>query len=206
MEEIRLAGKKIVLSKCKLLKSSKPDENWLEDWMPMGGEWSYKDGFLYGKENGNKGGLLFSKVPYTQDVLMEFDISTVLPATRDVNAVFCASWNEETDYLKQAYVCGLNGWWENKAGIESFAKGGFCCLTNSYKYEPGKEVHMIVGQIHGHCFMVVDGQLVMEYIDPTPILGGHVGFSPYCTLLKIHNIEIKEIYWETFKQKYTPEF
>jgi len=206
MNEIRLAGKRILLDKCKVLKHSKPNEDFLKDWTPKAGEWSYKDGCLIGKETGNKGGIMFSKDYFEGNVLLEFDVSTELPATRDVNAVFCAKWDDKIDYLGESYVCGLNGWWEDKAGIESNTPGGFCCLTNAYRYEPGKQIHFICGQIDGHCFMVIDGKLVMEYKDPTPIKGGYVGFSPYCTILKIKNIYIKEIYWEEFHQTYIPEF
>lgn len=65
---------------------------------------------------------------------------------------------------------------------------------------------MTAGAIDGHNFMVVDGKFVTELIDPSPIKGGHVGFSPYCTILKIKDIEIREIYWEKQKQHYDPEF
>lgn len=208
MKEIRLAWKKIVLDKCPVLKSSIPDEKWLDDWAPMSGEWSYRDGCLIGVETGNKGGILFSRERYPGNVLMEFTASTVLPATRDVNAVFCADWDEKTDYLGVSYVCGLNGWWENKAGIEKNLPegGGFMALTNAYRYRPGTEVRMIVGAVDGHTFMTVDDKLVMEYLDPQPIRGGHIGFSAYCTILKISDIKIREIYWEPFEQSYEPEF
>lgn len=206
MNEIRLAGKRIFIDKCPILKHSAPDENWQKDWMVMAGEWSFKDGYLVGIERGNKGGILFSKEYYNKNVLMEFTVSTILPATRDVNAVFCAKWDKETDYLGESYVCGLNGWWEDKAGIENNADDGFRALTGAYKYTPGKEIRMVVGAIDGHTFMVVDGDLIMEYRDPTPIKGGHIGFSPYCTMLKIKDITIREIVWETFKQHYKPEF
>jgi len=116
--EIRLMGKRIILENCPVLKHSAPDENWLDDWTPMNGQWHYEDGYIIGEERGNLGGILFSKEFYDKDVLMEYKVSTVLPATRDVNAVFCAKWDEKTDYLGESYVCGLNGWWENKAGIE----------------------------------------------------------------------------------------
>jgi len=39
-----------------------------------------------------------------------------------------------------------------------------------------------------------------------PISGGHLGFSAYCTMLKIKEIEVRKIYYEEFIQKYDPEF
>ena len=65
---------------------------------------------------------------------------------------------------------------------------------------------MTCGSINGHCFMVVDDVLVTELIDIDPIVGGHVGFSAYCTRLRITDIEVREIVWEPFKQVYEPEF
>lgn len=206
MKEIKLLGKKIIVEKSKLLLHYDPDENWKEHFQVMAGEWKCENGYLIGIERGNKGGILFTKQSFDKDVMMTFTASTVLPATRDVNAVFCAKWDKETDYLGESYVCGLNGWYEDKAGMESNTEGGFRALTNSYRYEPGKEIRMTVGSIQGHTFMVVDDELVIEYVDNKPILGGHFGFSPYCTILKIKDIDIREIYWDQFKQSYVPEF
>ncbi len=206
MKDIILMGKKIFFDKSKLILKSCPDENWQKDWMPMGGEWKCENGYLIGKETGNKGGILFTREHFHKNVMMTFTIGTVLPATRDVNAVFCAHWDKETDYLGVSYVCGLNGWYNHKSGIESNSPGGFCALTSSYDYTPGSEVRMTVGSYNGHTFMVVNDELVMEYIDPTPILDGHLGFSPYCTMLKIKDIEIREIYCEPYPQTYEPEF
>ena len=135
-------------------------------------------------------------------------VSTVLPATRDLNAVFCAKWDESTDYLGDSYVCGVNGWYEHKSGLERNAGYGsnLYSTTSSYKYVPGKELRMTCGAIDGHSFMVVDDELVAEMIDPQPIRDGHVGFSAYCTKLRIKDIQIHEIVWEDFPQTYDPEF
>lgn len=65
---------------------------------------------------------------------------------------------------------------------------------------------MTAGAIDGHTFMVVDDVLVSELIDPMPIFGGHLGFSAYCTKLRIKDIEVRKIYHEKFIQKYEPEF
>ena len=49
--------------------------------------------------------------------------------------------------------------------------------------------------------------LIQELIDNMdPIVGGHVGFSPYSTVLKIKDIEVREICWEERIQSYDPEF
>ena len=209
MDNILLLGKEILMDESKVLLRYSPGEDWLEHWMPMNGNWDCHDGYIWGTEPGNFGGILFSRERFPQDVMFSFTIGAELPATRDLNAVFCANWNEKTDYLGLSYVCGLNGWYENKSGIEKNAEDASVPLnatTTLYRYTPGTEVRMTAGSIDGHCFMIVDGQLITELIDPEPIRGGHVGFSAYCTKLKIKDIEIREIVWRPRKQLYDPEF
>ena len=214
MKDILLLGKKIIADKSPVIFEYKPSDDWQNFWDVMTGEWYHENGYLIGSEPGNFGGILMSKERYEDDVMFSFTIGTVLPATRDVNAVFCANWNETHDYLGLSYVCGLNGWYEDKSGIEknlvcSKENGDERALystTAAYRYQPGTEVRMTAGSINGHTFMVVDDVLVTELIDPEPISGGHVGFSAYCTKLKIKDIEVRKIYWEEFIQTYKPEF
>ncbi|MBQ7643142.1 MAG: hypothetical protein IJS67_04495, partial [Clostridia bacterium] len=150
MKEIHLAGKKIDLEGSKVLLSYRPDENWQNYFEVKSGDWFYRDGELIGVENGNKGGILFTKQYFDKDVLLKFRGRTLLPATRDLNAVWAARWDDKTDYLGESYVCGLNGWWENKAGIERNKDDGIKALTNAYKYTAGKTVEMICGSVNGH--------------------------------------------------------
>ena len=206
MKEIHLVGKKVLFDKSPVVFSYQPDENWRDYFDPKSGYWYYKDGAIIGEETGNKGGILFTKDYFKKDVMLCFTVSTVLPATRDLNAVWAAHWDDATDYLGSSYVCGLNGWWENKAGIERNRGNGLYSTTSLFKYTPGTPVRMVCGSIDGHCFMVVDDVLVTELIDPNPISGGHAGFSAYCTKLRITDIEVREIVWEEFYQKYDPEF
>jgi len=204
MNEIHLIGKKLLVDKCPILMDCQPDENWQKYWQVMGGEWKEEDGWLIGAEKGNLGGILFSRESYDCDVVFSFTMKTVLPATRDLNALFCAHW--ENGYLGNAYVVGLNGWWEHKSGIERSPETGLRSLTGAYHYTPGTEVRMTTGIIKGHSFLCVDDEIVAELIDPNYISGGHVGFSPYCTKLAIKDIQVRRAVWEEFIQSYEPEF
>ncbi len=209
MQDIKLLGKKVVWNKSPVLLKYSPGEDWKDYWDIKSGNWSCEGGYLIGDEPGNFGGILFSKKYYEEDVMMSFTVKAALPATRDLNAVFCAHWDDATDYLGTSYVCGLNGWYEHKSGIERNEVGCESALystTSLYKYVPGSEVRMTLGAINGHSFMVVDDVLITELIDPNPIKGGHVGFSAYCTKLMIKDIEIRKIGWEEFLQKYDPEY
>ena len=208
MKNIHLLGKKILFNESPVLFSYQPGDDWEQYWVPKSGHWSCEGGYLIGNEPGNFGGILFSRERFEEDVMFSFTIGADLPATRDLNAVFCANWDDTTDYLGDSYVCGLNGWYEHKSGIERNIGYGsnLYATTSAYQYIPGTEVRMTAGSIGGHTFMVVDDVLIAELIAPQPITGGHVGFSAYCTKLKIKDIEIRRIQWSEFPQEYTPEF
>jgi hypothetical protein len=205
-KEILLIGKKIITDKSPVVFSYEPDENWREYFDDKLGEWTCEDGYLVGKEPRNAGGILLSKARYDKDVMLSFTVASVLPATRDLNAVYCTTWDDEVNYLKKSYVSGLNGWYEDKSGIERFPEEELRALTPLYHYEPGTEVRITTGAINGHNFLIADDVLIQELIDGDPIVGGHVGFSPYSTVLKIKDIEVREIYWEERIQVYEPEF
>jgi len=210
MKDIKLLKKKIIVDKSPVIFRYNPDENWKDYWLVKTGHWKQEAGWLIGEEPGNFGGILFTRERFDKNVMFSFTMGAVLPATRDLNAVFCANWDEDKDKLGESYICGLNGWYEHKSGIErQIGYGSNSTLyttTSSYQYVPGTTVRMTVGAIDGHTFMVVDDVLVSELIDPNPIKGGHLGFSAYCTKLKIQDIEVREIYWEDFPQLYDPEF
>ena len=206
MKDILLLGKKILVDDSEIVFQYHGESNFQDFFNPKLGTWNYKDGFLIGTELENRGGILLTKQKFDFDIMMTVKISTVLPATRDLNAVWCTEWNDEINYLGNSYVCGLNGWYENKSGIERCGDNEFYSSTTLYNYNPGEEVELICGSIDGHCFMIVDGVLVSEYKDNFPLKGGYAGISPYCTSLKISDIVIRKIKWEKRKQRYVPEF
>ena len=207
MNEIKLFQKKIIIDKSPVIMKYDKDDNWLDLFDACCGEWSFDGEWIVGKERGNRSADLFTKEYFEDNVMMTCTIKTGLPATRDVNAVFCARWDEEKNDEGPGYLAGLNGWWEHKAGIEKYGSNDFMVsLSPTYQYEPGKEIKMTVGAVNGHCFMVVDGELISELLDPNPLIGGHVGFAAYCTVLMIKDVEVRKIYWEKFEQSYEPEF
>lgn len=206
MENLLLLGKSILFDASPVLLHSLPDENWTEIWQPKGGQWYFENGWLHGLERNNRGGILLSKQSFDQDVMLCFTAASVLPATRDLNGLYCAQWDEQADYLRSGYIAGLNGWYDGKSGIESFPENGLNATTPLYRYEPGSEVRICMGSVDGHNFLSVDGTLIAELIDPHPYRTGHVGFSPYCTHFKIRDIEVLKIVWEKRIQSYEPEF
>ncbi len=207
MKDFILMDRLVSPTRSKLLLHYDPSEtDWLDYWTPKSGNWDCKGGWLIGNEPDNKGGILFSKKEYPADILFSFTMKTELPATRDLNATYCAQWNDKTDYIGESYVCGLNGWYEGKSGIERLRSNEVKALTGLYKYEPGTEVRMTCGVVSGRNFLFVDDDLIIELGDPNPLQGGFVGFSAYCTKLLIKDIDIYEPYFEKISQRYEPEF
>ena len=209
MNEIHLWGKKVLVDKSPIIMKYTPGEDWLEHWEPLRGEWKCEDGYLIGAERESTAALIVSRRDFGSDILFSFTIQAVPPATRDLNAMFYTQVNEERNWIGESYVCGLNGWYEHRSGIERDEADGSVSLYTStalYKYVSGTEVRMDVGCINGHSFMMVDGEMITELQDPHPLKPGKVGFSAYCTMLKIKDIEVRELYWEDFPQSYEPEF
>lgn len=205
--EILLLNKKILTDSSPVLLSYKPDDNFRRLFDVKGGKWHHEDGWLIGSEPENKGGILLSKQYFEKDVMLSFTVASVLPATRDLNAIYCVKWDDEINYLKKGYISGLNGWYDGKSGIERFPEDELRILTPLYKYVPGTQVRITTGSVKGHSFLMVDGELILEMVDNMdPMTGGHVGFSPYSTVLRIKDIEVREIVWEERVQSYTPEF
>lgn len=204
-KELLLLGKKINVDECEIVFTYQGEENWQDFFDVKAGNWRCENGYLIGKELENKGGILYTKMSFPYDIMMTFKISSILPATRDLNAVWCSNWNKKTDYLGDSYVCGLNGWYDGLSGIERSGENGFYTSTSLYKYIPGTEVEITCGSVNGHCFMIVDDVLVTELFDNHPLTGGFAGFSPYCTELKIRDVVIRKIKYEERVQKYYPE-
>ena len=210
--DLLLLGKQIIFDESEVLfdftasKLTKQHQK-LEDYFKvMAGKW-YLDGeYLIGEEPKNQGGIIYTNTPFEGNILVTAYLKTMLPATRDVNAVWHSKWDETTDYLGDSYVCGLNGWYEGKVGLERCGENGFYASTSLYNYKPGELVKMQFGSINNHIFLFVDDKLIMEMHDPTPLTNGYVGISPYCTVLMVKSLEVRKIKYIERTQKYEPEF
>ena len=61
MENILLLGKQIIMDESKVLLQYSPGEDWQDYFMPMNGHWDFHDGYIWGTEPGNFGGILLSR-------------------------------------------------------------------------------------------------------------------------------------------------
>ncbi len=155
-----------------------------------------------------------TKKNYTGDLLIEFDATTVAPATRDINITWHGSWNENTNTRDMGYVMGINGFWEGRIGFEKSPSYDLIVLTELFQFEPGMVYHISVGSFAlptgaVRVFMAIDDVVALEITDPAPIdisKYGFVGFEAFCTRVKYKNLRIMRLSLTDDYKTYTPEF
>ena len=125
-QEILLLNKRIFVDRSPVLLDYRPDEDWQKVWDAKGGKWYCEKGWLIGAEPDNKGGILLSKQKFEKDVMFSFTMASVLPATRDLNAVYCVTWDDEINYLKKGYsvsqTCDACGFEDLSYFVQLFKK------------------------------------------------------------------------------------
>ncbi len=184
-------------------------EEFSKDWTVHHSNWKVEDGWLIGENPGNWPGMAILKQDFPGNVLIEFEAQTILPSSHDINVMWNGEWLPETDQRGIAYVAGLQGWWTGKVGIEKSNDYKFMVGTPLFNFEPGKLYKIQAGSIDGQCFILADGKLLLEAMDPNPIDNQKytkVGFEAYCSKIRIRNIKIMQIYWEPVDMKYEVDF
>lgn len=184
-------------------------EEFAENWTVHHSEWKVEGDWLVGENRGNWPGMAIPKQDFPGNVLVEFEAQTILPSSHDINVMWNGEWLAETDQRGIAYVAGLQGWWTGKVGIEKSNDYKFMVGTPLFDFVPGKVYKIQAGSIDGHCFILANGRLLLEAMDPEPIdteKYTKVGFEAYCSKIKIRNIIIRQIHWEPVEMKYEPEF
>lgn len=210
MNTILLMKKRILLDSSKILYGKPVSEkSFREEWTIHHSKWEVKDGWLEGENPGNWPGMTVLKQDFPGNVLVEFEAQTILPSSHDINVMWNGEWLPKTDQRGLAYVAGLQGWWTGKVGIEKSNEYKFMLGTPLYNFEPGKIYKIQAGSIDGHCFILADGKLLLEGMDPNPIDNQKytkVGFEAYCSKIRIRNIVIRQISWEAVDMKYEVDF
>lgn len=207
---LRIMKKEIDLNNSKIL-FDKPftKENLDKDWKIYSGEWWLEEEWLTGKNPGNFPGMIILKEEYRGNVLVDFEARTVAPSTHDINFMWNGSWDEEKNQRDMAYVAGLQGWWEGKVGIEKSPEYKLNAGTPLFDFIPGRIYHIQGGSIDGHCFIFVDGKLLLEVTDPDPIDSkkyAKVGFEAYSSMIQVRKVQIRSINWKALNVGYDPEF
>jgi hypothetical protein len=209
-DTLLLMKKKILLGKSEILYNRPVSaESLAREWTIHHSEWGADGEWLTGSNRGNWPGMAVLKQDFPGNVLVEFEAQTLLPSSHDINVMWNGEWLKDGDRRGLAYVAGLQGWWTGKVGIEKSDKYEFMVGTPLLDFVPGKLYKIQAGSINGHCFIFADNQLLLEAMDPDPI--DHqkytkIGFEAYCSMIRIKNIVIRQIYWEEVEMKYEPEF
>jgi hypothetical protein len=208
---LRIIGKEIDLEQSPILYSEPVSAAMLgRDWKIRSGEWWVDGDWINGLNPHNNPGMIVSHGDFKGNVLVEFEARTVLPSTHDINFMWNGSWDERADCRDVAYVFGLEGWWEGKVGFEKSPEYKLVAGTPLFDFAPGRIYRLQGGSIDGHCFLFVDGQLVLEITDPNPIDSARyakVGFEAYASHIQIRNIQIRSLTsWQTLAKQYAPEF
>jgi hypothetical protein len=210
MNTISLMKKRILLDSSKVLYDQPvTQDSFATLWTVHHSKWAVKDGWLEGENPGNWPGMAVLKQDFPGNVLVEFEAQTILPSSHDINVMWNGEWLPETDQRGIAYVAGLQGWWTGKVGIEKSNDYKFMVGTPLYNFEPGKIYKIQAGSIDGHCFILADGKLLLEAMDPNPIdtqKYTKIGFEAYCSKIRVRNIKIRQIFWEAVDMKYEVDF
>lgn len=206
---LRIMEQEIDLAQSPVIAHGPQDAAALErDWEYQNGVWTVTDGWVCGKHTENSGGILYSRQHYPGNVLLEFEGRTVLPCQNDLNFTWCAAgWDTARNDAGESYIGGLAGWWDGKAGIERYPSCLPRAATPLFPFVGGRLYYIQAGSIDGHCFLFVDGALVLEMFDPHPITQyGKVGLGAYASQIQARNFRVRQIVSRPFSQSYTPLF
>ena len=210
LSEIQLMKKRIVIKDCRELFRKdifQPGDTGIFTFHDS--EWQIEDGWLVGINRGNHPGMAILRQSFPGNVLVEFEAMTIPPSTHDINVMWNGDWIDSIDQRGTAYVAGLEGWWNGKVGIERSPEYKLMLGTPLFDFAPGILYKIHAGSIDGHCFILADGKLLLEGMDPDPI--DHqkftkVGFEAYASQIKLRNVVIRQISWEPVTMKYEQEF
>ena len=205
-----LLGKRIDPENMEVLYSEPfTEESVKRDFDVRGGQWWVQDGWLTGKNPHNAPGMIISRAEYRHDVLLEFRARTVLPSTHDIDVMWNGSWDFASNTRGVAYVAGIQGWWDGKVGFEKSPDYVLNAATSLLPFEPGRVYRVQCGSVSGHVFIVIDGQLSLEVIDPSPIDAtrhGLIGFEAYASHIQFTDLKVKRASFTPLKKAYAPEF
>ena len=206
---LKIMKKQIDVERSPVLLQEEFTEDFLDRWTIHGGKWWVDDGWLTGKNPDNSAGMIIARADYPGNILLDFQARVVLPSTHDIDVMWNGSWDEPTGKRGQAYIMGIEGWWEGKVGFERAPDYKLTACTPLFDFTPDATYHVQCGGIDGHCFIFVDGKLLLEVTDPDPIdaqVYTKIGFEAYCSFVQIRDLTVRSIYWEPRDQEYLPEF
>jgi hypothetical protein len=170
--------------------------------------WTVEDGWLTGHNPDESAGMAILKKDFPGNVLLHFLARTVKPSTHDINFMWNGEWDSVLNSCGNAYIGSLCGWYSVRAGIEKSPGYKFRATSSNKCFEPFKQYEVFAGSIDGNCFIVADGELLLEVEDPEPLDNkkySKVAFTAWSSHIQVRNIVIRQVAWKPVSRRYFPE-
>lgn len=203
---LKLLNKEIDLIKSRILfKTIVTPDNFDDHFITYNSKWTVEDGWITGRNPNETAGMAILKHDFPGNILLDFEASTILPSTHDINFMWNGEWSDKLNSCRNAYVGSICGWYDNRIGIEKSPEYKLIATTPNHNFEPGRTYRVQAGSINGNCFIFIDGKLAIELNDPDPldsIRYTKVAFTTWSSCLRIGNIVIRKIEWQPLIMKY----
>jgi hypothetical protein len=207
---LKLLNKEIDLVKSKILfNTTITPDNFADHFLTHNSKWSVEEGWITGRNPDESAGMAILKHDFPGNILLDFEASTILPSTHDINFMWNGEWSNSLNSCGNAYVGSICGWYGRRIGIERSPDYKLIGTTPNYNFEPGRIYRIQAGSIDGNCFIFIDSKLAIELNDPDPLDTGKftkVAFTAWSSHIRIRNIVIRQIEWRQIISNYTPEF
>jgi hypothetical protein len=210
LDNLQLINNEIDVNRSKILFNNVISrENFNDNFITYNSKWTVEDGWITGHNPDESAGMAIMKQDFPGNILLDFEASTILPSTHDINFMWNGEWSDILNSCGNAYVGSICGWYGGRVGIEKSPQYKLIATTPNSNFIPGRSYRIQAGSIDGNCFIFIDGKLAIELNDPDPLDSTRytkVAFTAWTSWIKIKNIVIRQISWNTLNRKYIPEF
>ena len=207
---LQLINKEIDPDKSRILfNTTITPDNFPDHFITHNSKWSVEEGWITGSNPDETAGMAILKHDFPGNILLDFEASSILPSTHDINFMWNGEWSESINSCGNAYVGSICGWYGRRVGIERSPGYKLIATAPNHGFEPGRVYRVQAGSIDGNCFIFIDGKLAIELNDPDPLDTGmytKVAFTAWSSRIRIRNIVIRQIEWRQLISNYAPEF
>jgi hypothetical protein len=200
-----LLGKRILYKQSEIVYNDLLEAGGINKWNVYHSKWHYTNHELTGCNSINRQGMCILKERFPYEIMLEFKARTIEPCSHGIGFMWNGCFESDTQKRGPAYLGVLQGWWRGKIGFEKSPEHKLIACRPWYDFVAGKEYLVQAGTIHGHCFIFVDNQLMIELMDPAPIdymKSNQIGFEVFSSQVQIKDIMIRKIRWEPLLERY----
>ena len=131
---------------------------------------------------------------WDDDAVTAHDMNWWFPASKPNNTAYV-----DTGLTDPFYVWGINGWGGNRVGVERSDGGSstWHCSPVACGGMPGKPITVTYYLLNGAQYLIVDGSLIGEYVDPRTVHAdgthGFFAFSAYQSAFLVGRVTISKL-------------